>query len=78
MYSLTVLGTAWSDSVQFDAVQCDLSVSVLGGLHSHGGRMLEEDRQETHGSSSFDASIAPHQLNHFTPVNAKSLARGSN
>jgi hypothetical protein len=57
MYSLMVLGIAWADPVQFGAVQCDLSVSVFGGLLSHGGRMLEGDRQETYGSLSLDASI---------------------
>jgi hypothetical protein len=68
-----VLGIAWADPVQFGAVQCDLSVSVFGGLLSHGGRMPGEDRQETHGSLSLDASIAPHQSRYFTPVTPRAL-----
>jgi hypothetical protein len=52
-----VLGVAWSDPVKFGAVQCNLSVPIFEGLLSHGGRMLGEDRQVTHGSSSWNASI---------------------
>jgi hypothetical protein len=52
-----VLGIAWSDPVQ-----CNLSVPIFGGLLSHGGRMLGEDRQVTHGSLSWNVSIIAPQI----------------